>query len=166
MNQKQQTLELRGERELVMTRHFAAPPQLVWQAYTNCAHLSHWWGPAGWELTHCTLDLRVGGIWHYCMSGEMDGNKMDSWGRAEYQEIDAPNRLVYTDAFSDEDGNIAEGMPQMVITITLDEAEGGTLLTSITELESAEARQTLIEMGVETGITQTWDRLDNYLPQL
>lgn len=158
-----QTLELRGERELVLTRHFAAPRQLVWTAYSDCKHLKHWWGPQGWELTHCELDFRPNGTWHYCMSGEYEGNTMESWGLATYEEIDAPNRLVYRDAFSDAEGNVNADMPQMVTKMTLEEVEGGTLLTSISVYESADARQQVIDMGVEEGIAQTWDRLDDYL---
>lgn len=163
MSNKKQTLELRGDRELILTRRFAASPSLVWQAYTDCAHLAHWWGPTGWELSHCVLDLRIGGNWHYCMRGEYDGNVMESWGLATYQEIEAPHRLVYADAFSDKDGNINADMPQMVITVTLAEEAGETLLISSTLFASAEARQEVLDMGMEAGITQTWDRLDAHL---
>lgn len=163
MSNTQQTVELRGDRELVLTRRFDAPRRLVWSAYTDCAHLTHWWGPTGWKLTHCELDLRPGGVWHYCMTGEYEGNVMESWGLATYQEIDEPGRLVYVDAFSDKDGNVNAEMPQMEITVTLAEEAGGTLLMSHTLFESTEARQQVVDMGVEEGITQTWDRLGSYL---
>lgn len=166
MSNQKQTLELRGNRELVLTRRFAAPRHLVWLAYTDCAHLAHWWGPAGWELTYCKLDFRPGGVWHYCMTGEYEGNPMKSWGIATYRDIDPPGRLVYVDAFSDSDGNVLAEMPQMVITVTLTEEAGMTLLTSSTLFESAAARQQVIDMGMEQGISQTWDRLDAYLPEL
>lgn len=163
MSNKQGTVELRGDRELVLTRSFAAPRQRVWQAYTDCAHLSQWWGPTGWELTHCELELRPGGVWHYCMKGEYDGNVMESWGLATYREVDAPSRLVYVDAFSDEDGKVNAEMPQMEVGVTLKEEAGETILTSHTLFESTEARQQVIDMGVVEGITQTWDRLESYL---
>ena len=163
MKTTNQTLELHGDRELVLTRYFAAPVQLVWEAHTDCAHLSHWWGPKGWELTHCKLELKIGGKWHYCMSGEHEGNQMQSWGLATYQVIAAPNRLVYQDTFSDQDGNVNPEMPEMIVTILLTEQQAGTLLTNKTLFESTEARQQVIDMGMEVGITQTWDRLDTHL---
>ncbi len=158
-----QTVELREERELVLARHFAAPRQLVWDAYTNCAHLKHWWGPKGWELTHCELDLREDGKWHYCMAGEYEGSRQESWGLATYDEIDAPSRLVYRDAFADAEGNVHPDMPEMVITVLFEAVDGGTLMTSITEFVSADARQQVLDMGAEQGIRETWDRLDDYL---
>ncbi|MCO5192320.1 MAG: SRPBCC domain-containing protein [Anaerolineae bacterium] len=167
MTNKRQTMAIHGDRELVMTRRFAAPRHLVWQAYTDCAHLSQWWGPTGWTVPHCELDLRPGGKWHYCMKGEMpDGSVMESWGLAVYREIVPPERLVYVDAFSDSDGTISADLPQMLITVTFEEIDGQTLLTSITEFDSAEALQTVIDMGMEQGITQTWDRLDAHLPTM
>ena len=161
-----QTIELRGERELVVTRRFAAPRRLVWMAYSDCAHLKHWWGPQGWELTHCELDFRPGGTWHYCMTGEYEGNTMESWGMATYEEIDAPQRFVYRDAFSDAEGNINPDLPQMVITVSLEEIDGETLLTSSTLFDSADARQQVIDMGMEEGMADTWDRLDDLLATL
>lgn len=163
---KKHTLELRGEREIVFTRPFAAPPELVWAAYTDCTHLVHWWGPTGWELTHCQLDLRVGGTWHYCMAGLYEGNHMESWGLGTYEEIDAPHRLVYRDAFSDKDANISSEMPETFNSITFTAVDGGTMMEIITECESAEARQQLISMNVEQGVAETWERLDAYLPTL
>ena len=160
------TLELRGEREIVLKRRFAAPPQLVWETYTDCEHLKHWWGPHGWDLTHCELDLRVGGRWHYCMSGEYEGEMQHSWGLATYDEIDTPKRLVYREAFSDADGNTSEEMPEMVITVLFEDVDGETLMTSITEFVSAEARQEVLDMGAAEGIEQTWERLAVYLPTL
>ena len=75
------------DRELLIERSFDAPRDLVWSAFTEPERLAHWWGPAGWTLPHCTLDLRVGGRWHYCMRGP--GGE-ESWGLATYEEIDAP----------------------------------------------------------------------------
>ena len=162
----QLNFELRGDREIVLTRVFAARPALVWKAYTECAHLVHWWGPTGWELTHCELDLRPGGVWHYCMAGEYEGELMESWGLATYEEIDAPNRLLYSEAFSDKDGAINPDVALMAISVLFEAVEGGTLMTSVTVFDSAESRQETLDMGVQEGITQTWDRLHTYLATL
>ena len=163
---KKHTLELRGDREIVFTRAFAAPCQLVWDAYTDCKHLIHWWGPAGWELTHCELELRVGGTWHYCMAGTYEGSYMESWGLGTYVELDGPHRLVYSDAFSDKDGNVNPDMPESLNTITFEAVDGGTMMRLSTLCGSAEARQELIAMNVEQGVSETWMRLDAYLPTM
>ncbi|MBX3049712.1 MAG: SRPBCC domain-containing protein [Anaerolineales bacterium] len=150
--------------ELYLERTFAAPRELVWAAFTECEHLKHWWGPHGWDLTHCEMDFRPGGRWHYMMSGPgEDGKPMESWGLAEYEAISAPDSFMYKDAFSDSDGNKTVNMPVADITNEFIEVEGGTKVVSRTVYPAAEHLQTIIEMGVEQGITETWDRLVEYL---
>lgn len=146
--------------ELVLERVFDAPRALVWQAWTQAEHLKHWWGPAGWTLPVCQVDFRPGGVWHYCMRS---AEGQESWGRAVYQEIEEPERLVYQDAFSDAEGNVAEGMPVMNITVEFVEMGDKTKVISRTEFASAEELQAVLDMGVEEGMNQTWDRLDAYL---
>lgn len=163
---KKHTLELRGDCEIVFTRPFAAPCQLVWEAYTDCAHLVNWWGPEGWELTHCQLDLKVGGTWHYCMAGFYEGNHMESWGLGTYEELEAPHHLVYRDAFSDKNGNVDPDMPETLNTIVFKAIDGGTMMHISTLCESAEARQQLIDMQVEQGVAESWQRLDVFLSSL
>lgn len=153
--------------EFSISRTFNAPRDLVWQAFTDCEHLQHWWGPQGWTLPVCKLDLREGGTWHYCMKGTMeDGSEMESWGLATYREIIAPERLVYSDAFSDAEGNVNEALPQMTTIITFEEVDGGTRVTDVARYDTVEALQTVLDMGMEAGINQTWDRLAAYLPSL
>ena len=122
-------------RELVVTRTFAAPRALVFRAWTEPAHLRRWFGPRGWTLTACTVDLRPGGIWHYCMRGP-GGEEV--WGRAVYREITPPARLVYTDSFADAAGNPVEptrygqspGSPgEVLVTVTFEERDGKTVVT-------------------------------------
>ncbi|MCB0128190.1 MAG: SRPBCC domain-containing protein, partial [Caldilineaceae bacterium] len=112
-------MERPSDRELVVTRTFAAPRALVWQAWTQCEHLQEWWAPAGWSVPVCKMDFRVGGTWHYCMKGPMpDGSVMESWGLTVYQEIVEPERIVALDQFADAEGNVAAEMPKMLNTIT------------------------------------------------
>jgi uncharacterized protein YndB with AHSA1/START domain len=147
-------------REYVLERVFEAPRPLVWQAWTQPEHLQQWWGPQHWTLPVCNIDLRPGGVWHYCMRGP---NGEESWGKAIYREIVEPERLVYVDAFSDAEGNIAEGMPEMVITVEFVDLGDKTRVISRTEFASAADLQAVLEMGMEEGIKQTWDRLEAYL---
>jgi hypothetical protein len=85
-------------------------------------------GPRTWPMAECSMEFRVGGIWHYCLRGPNKGD--ESWGRAMFTEIAAQERIVYTDAFSDADGNIEEGMPQTQSTIEFADTDGRTRLTA------------------------------------
>lgn len=157
-------------RELILERVFDAPRELVFKAFSEAEHLKHWWGPRGWTLTVCSVDFRPGGIWHYCMKC-IDENQGDfygyeSWGKAVYREIAEPEKVVYVDYFSDAEGKEAEGMPSSEITMMFLEHEGKTKLVSRAQYPSAEALKTVLDMGMEQGITETWDRLDEYLQSM
>ncbi|MVN85571.1 SRPBCC domain-containing protein [Deinococcus sp. HMF7620] len=155
-------------KELVLERTFAAPPELVFAAFTQPEHLRQWWGPRGWTLTHCTVDLRPGGRWHYCMKcvdpAQGDFYGMESWGLGIYQEIEAPGRLVYTDYFSDAEGTINEELPTTQSILTFEEVDGQTRVVSRSVYATPEALKTVMDMGMLQGITETWDRLAEYLP--
>ncbi|MDU5949512.1 MAG: SRPBCC domain-containing protein, partial [Paenibacillus macerans] len=110
-----------NEKVLVLERVFNAPRELVFSMFKEAEHLKHWWGPRGWEVTVCNIDFRPGGVWHYCMKC-MDRNQgefygMESWGKGVYKEIDEPDRFVYTDYFSDAEGNVNEELPATVVAM-------------------------------------------------
>lgn len=158
------------EKVLILEREFNAPRELVFQAFSQAEHLKHWWGPRGWTLPVCNIDFRVGGVWHYCMKCE-DKNQgdfygMESWGKGIYSEIQAPEKIVYTDYFSDEEGNIAETMPATICTLTFIEVEGGTKVINTAEYATAEGLQQVLDMGMLQGITDTWNRLVEHLESI
>jgi uncharacterized protein YndB with AHSA1/START domain len=157
------------ERELILERIFDAPRELVFQAFSKTEHLKRWFGPKGWSLPVSNIDFRPGGVWHFCMKCTDESQEyfgQESWGKAVYHEIIEPERIVYTDAFSDAEGNIIEGMPQTLITMTFVEHEGKTKLISHALYASAEALQTVLDMGLLVGITQTWDNLEAFLEEI
>ncbi|MEZ4732958.1 MAG: SRPBCC domain-containing protein [Caldilineaceae bacterium] len=167
MSRATQKMERLSDRELVVSRTFAAPRELVWQAWSKCEHLQHWWAPTGWSMPVCKMDFRVGGTWHYCMKGSMpDGSEMESWGLTVYQEIVEPERLVVLDQFADAAGNVSAEMPKLLNTITFTEVAGQTKVTSHTEFATAADLETVVQMGMEEGMTQSWDQLADYLTQL
>ncbi len=88
----------------VITRTFDAPLDLVWKAHTEVGHLEKWWGPKGLAMARATLDLRVGGTFHYGMRAT-GGEEM--WGRFVYREILPRRRLVWVNSFSDPEGGLA-----------------------------------------------------------
>ncbi len=150
------------DRTFVMERVFNAPRDLVFEAFSKPEHLKHWWGPKGWTLPVCELDFRPGGVWLYCMRGP-DGE--ESWGKATYQEIKPPEKVVYTDDFVDSDGNVLEGTPQLQITLTFEDSDGKTKVINHAVFESAEALKSVLDMGMTEGLKQTWDRLEAFLEQ-
>jgi uncharacterized protein YndB with AHSA1/START domain len=158
------------DRNLVLERVFDAPRELVFKAFSDAEHLKHWWGPRGWTLSECSLDFRPGGTWHYCMKcidkSKGDFYGMESWGKAVYQEIVEPEKIVYMDYFSDADGNEVETMPSCEITMNFIEHGGKTKLVSEGRYESAAALKNVLEMGMEQGIAETWDRLEEHLKEL
>lgn len=126
-------------QKLVIVREFNAPIETVWQAWTVVDHYKKWWGPKDYTCPVCKIDLRVGGKYLFCMRSPK-GN--DYWTTGEYLEISAPSKLVYTDSFSDENGNAttpppdisALGQPENVkVTVILIEKEGKTIMTMIHE---------------------------------
>lgn len=154
-------------QELILERVFNAPRELVFKAFSDAEHLKHWWGPRGWTLPVCNIDFRPGGIWHYCMKciDEKQGDffGMESWGKAVYGEIVEAEKIDYVDYFSDAEGNEAEGMPSTEISMTFIEHEGKTKLISRAKYASPDALKTVMDMGMEQGITETWDRLEEHL---
>ncbi|MFB9990800.1 SRPBCC domain-containing protein [Deinococcus oregonensis] len=161
------TSRVEAGTDLVLERVFNAPRALVFEAFSTPEHLRQWWGPKGWELPVCTVDFRPGGRWHYCMKcvdkaqGQFYG--MESWGLGIYREIEAPARIVYTDYFSDAEGGINPELPPTLATLIFEEVEGGTKVISRSTYTTPEALQTVMEMGMLDGITQTWDRLAEYI---
>lgn len=124
-----------SEPGLVIRRIFDAPCELVWKAWTETEQLLRWWGPKEFTTPFCKIDLRIGGIFHFCMRSP-EGK--DCWGRGVYREIVKPERIVYTDSFSDEKGNVVpatqyglgEDFPlETEVTVTFEEHEGKTKMT-------------------------------------
>lgn len=159
MNKQKMKIETKGN-EIIMTREFDAPRALVFEAHSDCKHLQNWWGPREWPLSYCKMDFRAGGTWHFCMKGP-DGT--ESWGMALYKEIKAPEKIYYEDYFSDKDGNLNKEMPYTFVKVEFEEAGNKTIVRSTGLYPSADDLQKVLDMGVEAGITETFDRLEEYL---
>ncbi|WP_407268489.1 SRPBCC domain-containing protein [Radiobacillus sp. PE A8.2] len=155
---------------LVLEREFDAPKDLVFSAFSQSEHLEQWWGPRGWNLTVCNIDFRVDGIWHYCMKcvDEKQGDffGFESWGKGVYKEIIQDEKIALIDYFSDSAGNEANGMPSTFVTLSFEENDGKTKLINRAEYTSQEALQTVLDMGMEQGTNETWDRLEEHLASI
>ncbi len=152
-----------ADRRVVVTRTFAAPRRMVFEAWTDPEQLKAWWGPDQWDLPVCEIDLRPGGTWFYGMRGP-DG--MESWGKATYQEIVEAERLVYVDTFVSKDGARLEGMPELHVEISFADDGEGTRVTMTTTFGTAEARQQVLALGAMEGWNQTLNRLTEHLADI
>jgi uncharacterized protein YndB with AHSA1/START domain len=127
-------LELLKKRDLVITRIFNAPLEKVFRAWTEPEQMKKWWGPKEFSCPDCTIDLRVGGKYHSSMM-DAKGNKI--WITGKYKEIVFPEKLVYTDSFADEKGNVVssehygmKGIPrELIVTVILEDENGKTKMT-------------------------------------
>jgi uncharacterized protein YndB with AHSA1/START domain len=138
------------ERELVMTRVFNAPRRLVFDALTKPELIRRWYGPVGWSMVVCEIDLRVDGAWRF-VSRRPDGKQIGQ--RGVYREIVAPERLVNTESW--EDWNPGE----LLVTTILVEHAGTTTLTMTSLFPSQEVRDMLIKSGMTSGAAETYDKL-------
>lgn len=158
-----------ADGEVLITRTFRAPRQLVWQAWTDRAHLTRWHAPQGCDIHFARFDFRVGGSFHSRISNPSFG---DCWCLGTYLEIVPPERLVYTMALADaaghliaaeEAGHDPEWPAETTVTLTLTEqADGSTLLTLHQSVKESIARRT----GAYPSWLSMFDRLAEDLANL
>lgn len=148
-----------AEREIVMTREYDAPRELVWKAWTEREHLAKWWGPHGFTTTIHEIDVRPGGMWRFMMHGP-DGT--DYPNRVVYREVSPPGRLTY-----DHGDDIDDDPSAFDVTVTFDDLGGGrTRVTNHLVFRTAEQRNGAIQFGaVELG-NQTLERLARHLAEM
>lgn len=147
-----------SDREIVITRVYDAPKELVWQAMTDPKHLTHWWGPRGFSDTIVTHDFRVGGVWKHIMHGP-DGK--DYPNKSVFKEIVPGVRIVFGHAGGSEE----DGGAHFTATWALETVEQGkTRLTARMVFPTAEARDFVVkQFGAIEGGKQTLERLSEFL---
>ncbi|TDL31095.1 SRPBCC domain-containing protein [Jeotgalibacillus sp. S-D1] len=158
------------EGNKLITEHtFSVSQERLFQAYTNSEELEAWWGPEGWQTENKRFEFKPGGYWHYCMKCEDksqgDFYGMESWGLGKFKEIHAPEKFLYLDTFSDQEGNVNPEMPEMEIEVSFIPAEGATNVVTITTFDSAETLEKMSEMGMIEGYNSQMKRLETYLNQ-
>ena len=152
------TLTMPSDRELVITAVLDAPRDLVFEATTRPEHVRRWWGPRRMTMTVCEIDLRPGGAWRYALRDNETGRE-DAWSGV-YREIVPPERMVYTEGW--------EALPghDYLVTATLTEKDGKTMLTSRLEDKSVEDRDGHVQSGMESGMRESYDRLGEQLASM
>jgi uncharacterized protein YndB with AHSA1/START domain len=144
------------EREIVMSRVFDAPRNLVFEAWTKPELLKRWLGVrGGWSMVVCEVDLRAGGAYRFVWRGP-DGAEMGMGG--VYREIAPPERLVATESF-DEPWYPGEALDTTVLV----EEGGKTTATTTVLYESEEIRDAVLESGMARGVAESYDMLAEYL---
>lgn len=160
--QQSQTAEAStADREILISRVFDAPRELVFKAWTDVRHISEWWGPNGFTTTTSNMDLRPGGDWRFVMHGP-DGRDYNN--RVRFLEVAEPERLVYE--HGDYDDSEVEPL-NMHVTVNFDEQDGKTELTLRMRFITVEERDRVVrEYGAVEGGQQTLERLAEHIEYL
>lgn len=154
------------ETDIVITREFAAPRQLVWDVWTQPKHIEKWFGPKEWNTRVESLDFRVGGRSTYVMAGP-DGIEHRFGG--EFKEIVPIEKIVSTDEWGEgiEESMKGVDLPQgMIVTALFDDLGQRTKLTLITSHPTLEEKKKHEEMGVVDGWNSSFEKMDEYLAKI
>ena len=144
-------ITLPSDTEILITRVFDAPAELIFKAWTTPELIKRWWGFDSSEWLVCEIDARVGGKWRYVIRD----SDMEVGFHGEIRELDAPHRMVSTEVF--------EGFPDAgsVNTMTLDDVNGVTTMTTLIQHESQEHRDMQLASGMEGGMQVSYNRLED-----
>jgi uncharacterized protein YndB with AHSA1/START domain len=148
---------LPSDTEILQTRIFDAPRDLVFKAYTDPDILSKWWGPREYEIIVDHIDIRPGGKWRV-IHRDKDGN--DYAFNGEYREISPPEKIVNTLEFEPLAGHIS------VEHTTFEEVEGKTRITTLSKFDNKEDRDGMLQSGMEEGAGESFDRFEEVLTEL
>ncbi|HKB60329.1 MAG TPA: SRPBCC family protein [Gallionellaceae bacterium] len=157
MDMERQSAAATAEREIVVSRIFDAPRELVWEAWTDPRHVVHWWGPNGFSTTIEEMDVRPGGLWKLVMHGP-DGT--DYPNRSVFTEVVKPERICFCH------GGSRKGDPetQFEATWTFDDVDGKTRLTiRMVFPTAADCERVVRDYGALEGAKQTLERLAVHL---
>ena len=155
-----------------ITRVFDAPRDKVWKAWTEAERLKQWWGPRGFKVHTCKVDLRPGGVFLYGMKAP-DGS--DMWGKFVYRQIEAPKRLEFIVSFSDPQGGVTRhpsspGWPLEILSVVSFDEQGGKTKVTVqwTPHNATDEERKTFEEGrdsMKQGWTGTFDQFAGYLKQ-
>ncbi len=167
MAEKNELVKEATSSDLVITRIFNAPVELVWKMWTEPKHVMKWWGPKDFTAPVCKIDFRVGGNYHNCMRSK---EGQDFWSTGTYLEIVPLKKIVCTDSFADEKGNkvhaselgfTGEWPLELIVTMTFEDMNGKTKFTlTHSGLPEGEVRSM-----TGAGWSESFDKLDKIFEQ-
>lgn len=149
--------------QLTLRREFLATRQLVWDCYTKSDLLDKWFAPKPMTTKTKSMDFREGGHWHYAM---VDTNGTEYWGYTEYLTIQPVYFYTSLDAFSNEQGQVNKELPRAKWRVSFSDKSENTLVETIVQYNSLSDLETVIQMGMEQGMTMTLEKLDKLLATL
>jgi uncharacterized protein YndB with AHSA1/START domain len=148
------TVELPTDEQILIRREFDAPKELVYKAWTTPELVKRWWSGQKGEVTLAEIDLRVGGAWRYVMNAS-EGFEVAFHG--EYREIVPNERIVSTEIYEIPDQGDS---PPTINTATFTEVDGRTTLEILVQCPSKELRDTIIDSGMESGMQESMNALE------
>lgn len=148
--QRAQLVAEPGRQEVVLTRTFDAPRELVFRMMTDPEQIPNWWGPADAPTTVEQMDVRFGGAWRFV---SRDSSGAEAAFRGVYHVVQPAERLVYTFEF--------EGMPGHVLMETIDlyDEDGKTRVVDTSVFQTVDDRDGMVQSGMESGATESMERL-------
>lgn len=156
------TVTLPNDLDVVVVRSFAAPRDLVFDAWTKPALVQRWLlGPPGWTMPVCEMDVRPGGKYRWRWRSEEDGKEFGFSG--EFREVVRPSRIVHIERY--EPGDVGGEMGEALVTTNLTEKNGVTTHMMTIHYESKEVRDAALKTGMTDGMEMGYQRLDELLAE-
>ncbi len=152
-----------ANKTLHVTRHFAAPVEKVWKAWTDPAVLDKWWAPRPWQAKTKIHNFTVGGQWLYCMVGP---NGEEHWCKVTFTAIAPGKSFADRSVFCDENGNENDSAPANNWLVVFSATGTGSVVNVDLTFDTDTDMQTLIAMGFEGGFTMGLNNLEELLPSL
>jgi uncharacterized protein YndB with AHSA1/START domain len=157
------TVTLPTDEQILITREFVAPKHLVYKAWTTPELVKRWWNAKRGEVTVAEIDLRVGGTWRYVM---VTGDGFEVGFHGEYVELVANERIVSTEVYEGLPEGVSEEDGATVNTATFVETDGRTTLTLLIQATSKVSRDAIIDSGMEAGLQDALDLLEQVAASL
>jgi len=151
------TVTLPTDEQILITREFDAPKELVFKAWTTPELVRRWWHANRGEMTVCEIDLRPGGTWRYVM---VAGDGMEVGFHGVYREVVPNERLVSTEIYEGLPEGISEDDAATLNTATFEGQDGRTLVTLLVQCANQLSRDAIIESGMENGLQDALDLLE------
>ena len=151
------TVTLPADEQILITREFDAPKELVFKAWTTPELVKRWWSGRRGEVTLAEIDLRVGGSWRYVMLAH---GEFEVAFHGEFREIVPNERIVTTEVYEMPDAEPLAPADEPLNIVSFAEADGRTTLSLLVQTTSKELRDTIIESGMESGMQESMDALE------
>jgi len=145
---------------LTLVAQFDATPDRVWEVWEDPRKLEQWWGPPTFPATFTRHDFVVGGESRYFMTGPA-GETPRGWWRID--AIDKPRRVDFANGLAGDDGEPAPGVEPMIGYVTFEAIDSDTRMTAVTHFIDAAQMQTMVDMGMQEGMTQAIGQIDALL---